>query len=99
MSDETKIIPLQIVKTKETTEEERLAQINEYLMKGLKSFQEELGDGAQGFISIVFDKENQPRIIWAGDFEMLLALGAMDFAKNELMERIYRPYIEASYDE
>ena len=56
----------------------------ELLEKGLEIFVQELSNNGKGFLSIVFDQDNYPQIIWAGDIDMVASLGALELAKNEL---------------
>lgn len=61
----------------------------ELMEQGLEIFAQELSDDAKGFFSIVFDKENNPKIIWAGDIDMISALGSLEMAKNELYNNVF----------
>ncbi len=59
-----------------------------YMAEGLKAFQSELADNAKGFLAIVFDTDNNPRIIWAGDADTIQWIGALEIAKNEFFKTI-----------
>lgn len=61
----------------------------ELMEQGLEIFAQELSEDAKGFFSIVFDKDNNPKIIWAGDIDMISALGSLEMAKNELYNNVF----------
>lgn len=62
---------------------------NEELMsEGLNFFAEQLSNKAKGFFAIVFDKDFQPQVIWTGEIELVPALGALELAKNEILNSI-----------
>ena len=60
----------------------------DYLIQGVEAFTMEIGDDAKGFIAIVFDLENNPRVICAGDIDIVTTLGALEVAKNELLKSV-----------
>jgi hypothetical protein len=56
----------------------------ELLNQGLEVFEDEMGQNPKGFFSVIFDKKGDPKIIWAGDIDMITALGALRMAEYEL---------------
>ena len=65
------------------------ATTKELLEKGLEIFAQELAEDAKGFFSLIFDKDNNPRIISAGEIDIVAALGSLEMAKNELYNNIF----------
>jgi hypothetical protein len=59
------------------------------MSEGMEFFSEQVADGAKGFFAIVFDKEFQPQIVWTGEIELIPALGALELAKNEILNNIF----------
>lgn len=58
----------------------------ELLTSGLKLLEDEIAsDNIKGFLTIAFDLNNEPRIVWAGEIEMLSVLGSIEVAKVTLM--------------
>lgn len=64
----------------------------DYLIQGVEAFTMEIGDDAKGFIAIVFDLDNNPRVICAGDIDIVTTLGALEVAKNELLKTVSSDY-------
>ena len=67
-----------------TAEPEAQESSEELLEKGLEIFAQELSGDARGFFAMIFDAENNPKILWAGNIDMIMALGSLELAKNEL---------------
>jgi hypothetical protein len=61
----------------------------ELKQKGLETFLEIVNNKSVGFFAIVFDENNDPKIIWAGDIELINALGSLEMAKNELYSNVF----------
>lgn len=59
------------------------------MIEGIHFFSEQLADDAKGFFAIVFDKSFQPQTIWVGEIELIPALGALELAKNEILNNIF----------
>lgn len=51
---------------------------------GLETFSDTLTD-ATGFISITFDSEGDPAIVYAGVLDVIKTLGALEFIKNAVL--------------
>lgn len=51
---------------------------------GIEVFTETAEEG-KGFIAIIFDEVGSPSVIHAGEFELIHAIGTLEFVKNELM--------------
>ena len=64
------------------------ATTEELMEKGLEIFVEELSKDAKGFFSVIFDKDDHPRLLWVGDIDMVMALGSLELAKNELFNNV-----------
>ncbi len=65
-------------------------KVTEELMeKGLEIFAQELSDDAKGFFALIFDTDNNPRIVWGGSIDMIAALGSLEMAKQELYNNIF----------
>ncbi len=58
-----------------------------FVKQGLEAFNESVVDSV-GFLSIVFDKEQNPTFIWAGDADIVRWIGAIELAKHELFNSI-----------
>ena len=65
------------------------ATTEELMEKGLEIFAQELSEDAKGFFALIFDSQNTPRIVWAGDIDMITAIGSLEMAKNELYNNIF----------
>lgn len=63
-------------------------EIEQALEIALDTFEGTLAD-AKGFITITFDQLDQPSIVHAGDLDLLKALGALEFIKNEFLSVDY----------
>ena len=59
----------------------------EFLKRGLEDFHSEI-EGATGFLAIIFDADNNPKIIWAGKPDLLQWVGAMEVAKNDFIKTV-----------
>ena len=62
---------------------------DELMSEGLHFFAEQLSNNAKGFFAVVFDKDFQPQIVWTGEIELIPALGALELAKNEILNNIF----------
>lgn len=51
---------------------------------GLEVFNNEI-EGARGFISIIFNSEDQPKFIWSGDLDVIKVIGSFEIAKQQLL--------------
>lgn len=58
------------------------------LNQGVDAFGAEIAEQAKGFVAIIFDKDNNPRIISAGEFDLMYTLGALEVLKNEFVKNI-----------
>lgn len=56
---------------------------------GIDTFNELVEDSV-GFVSIMFNQDNKPEVIYAGDLDLLTTMGTFDFVKNELMKNVYQ---------
>ena len=61
---------------------------DDLIKQGLELFISEMSKDAKGFLSIVFDKDDHPSTIWAGDIDLLTALGAIEMSKQELISHV-----------
>jgi|ERR1035437_6292598 hypothetical protein len=64
-------------------------EVEALIQDGFEFFVKELEDGAKGFFATVFDKDNNPRTIWAGDIGLVNSLGAMEVMKHELLSNVF----------
>lgn len=55
----------------------------ELIQEGLEAFMANLPEDANGFLTIIFDKENNPTIVSAGDLNVFTTIGVLEFCKNE----------------
>lgn len=77
--------------------------VGELLTEGIEIFTDQVKAGAKGFISVVFDKDDNPIIVTVGDIDAFKIIGALDFCKTEITNTmIYGnmgPEIEFDLDE
>lgn len=89
-SNDNKIINFQegvrnlISKSTKEEIEDRPATSEELLTMGIDAFLEQTEE-CQAFITIVFDKENNPSTVHAGDLDLINSIGALEYAKNQLL--------------
>ena len=60
----------------------------DFLEQGLETFIENL-DGAKAFMSIIIDEAGNPEMIWAGEFDPVPIVGALEVAKQIFASRAY----------
>lgn len=86
--DENKTKIVDISKYSKHQPEDDIAEEN-FIEYGAEAFNESLKDGV-GFLSIVFDSDGQPSLIWAGEVDSFVALGALETVKTLFIDKIYR---------
>ena len=57
---------------------------NELMTLGTEAFLEDVSE-AKAFIAITFDSENKPNILHVGDIDLINAIGALEYAKNDIL--------------
>jgi hypothetical protein len=72
------VIPLSLAKSKEDG--------GHYLKEAAGVLQSALEENATGFICLVFAKNDDPKIIWAGDLDLINAVGTLEMAKCTLLQ-------------
>ncbi len=84
----SKIINLvDVKKTKEqqnSQEKSKEYSSDELVQEGMTIFSEQIKAGAKGFISVIFDKEDNPVVVTVGDIDPFKMIGALDFCKTEI---------------
>ena len=60
---------------------------DDYLNLGLDAFNEGL-ETAEAFLAITIEEDGTPRMVWAGDLNTYLVVGALDVAKTLFKDRI-----------
>ncbi len=56
----------------------------ELMDSGFEVFLQMLSKNPKGFVAVVFNEDNYPEIVWAGNIELIPVLGSLEMAKNEL---------------
>jgi len=64
--------------------EEAEPTAQELMDSGFEVFLQMLHNSPKGFVAVVFNEDNYPEIVWAGNIELIPVLGALEMAKNEL---------------
>jgi len=58
----------------------------DFIQRSIETFTEEIAKDSKGFLAIMFDVDNSPRIICAGDIDIIATLGALEVTKHELFK-------------
>ena len=59
---------------------------SELVKMGLDAFIEEANTNTKGFIAILFDEHNNPRLQYCGEIDLVSALGSFKVAEHELLK-------------
>ena len=52
-----------------------------------------------GIVAIVFDKEDQPTIVQAGDLDFVKAMGTLEIIKGEMLHNVYKNQIHPKFSD
>lgn len=61
---------------------------SEYIKMAFESFKEKIEESPTGFMAIIFDKEDKPHFIWAGEADMIAWIGALEIFKTEFLKSL-----------
>lgn len=62
----------------------------ELIAEGIVAFNDVANaEQTTGFLTLFFNKDNIPQVLWAGDIDIVSTVGLMEFVKNEFLNSVF----------